>query len=160
MTDGSESSSDRVKALRQQVELSLERVPWMREVGFKLTTFEAGRVVGVQPFSEHLIGDTEAKVIHGGAITTMLDNICGMACTSRLQEFRFVSTLDLRTDYMRPAESGRPITGEAECYHLTKSVAFARAWAYHDTKDKLIAMAQAAFAINKPPPTNTAGEAT
>ncbi|MEL6861947.1 MAG: PaaI family thioesterase, partial [Pseudomonadota bacterium] len=106
---------------------------------------------------EHLIGDPKARVIHGGVITTMLDSLCGMACAVTLKELQFVATLDLRIDYMRPADTGRDIIGEAECYHVTKSVAFTRAWAYHESRDKVIATAQAAFAINKPRPTVSLG---
>jgi uncharacterized protein (TIGR00369 family) len=115
-----------------------------------VTRVERGHVWGVQPFAEHLVGDIEANVIHGGVITTLLDSFCGLACGAALEEFRFVATLDLRIDYMRPADSGRDIKAEAECYHVTKSVAFTRAWAYHDSKDKVIATAQGAFAINNP----------
>ena len=160
MDDAKIKLDKRLEAVREHVEGMTEHVPWARETGFKLLSFETGRVVGLQPFADHLVGDPDAQVIHGGIITTMLDNFCGMACSSSLSEFRFVATLDLRIDYMRPAESGRDIIGEAECYHLTKSVAFARAWAYHDTKDKLIATAQAAFAINKPRPPEDAGGAS
>ena len=53
-------------------------------------------------------------------------------------------------DARRPADPRRDIIGEAECYHLTRNVAFTRAWAYHESRDKVIATAAGAFAINKP----------
>ena len=136
--------------MRENMENMTKIVPWARETGFQVTAVEKGHIWGRQPFSEHLIGDPEDRVIHGGVITTLLDNLSGMACASALSEFRFVATLDLRIDYMRPAETECDIIGEAECYHLTRSVAFCRAWAYHETREKLIATAQGAFAINQP----------
>lgn len=152
MDESVQSLDKRIALMREHMGSMTEIVPWARETGFKVTKIEQGHIWGVQPFAEHLIGDPVSKVIHGGAITTMLDNLCGMACAAAMQEFRFVATLDLRIDYMRPADSGRDIIGEAECYHITKTVAFTRAWAYHETRDKVIATAQGAFAINKPRP--------
>ena len=140
----------RLELMRENIGLMTEAVPWAKQTGFKVTRIEKGHIWGLQPFAEHLVGDPVARVIHGGAITTLLDNLSGMACAAKLEEFRFVATLDLRIDYMRPAESDRDIIGEAECYHVTKSVAFCRAWAYHETRDKVIATAAGAFAINKP----------
>ncbi|MAV49505.1 MAG: PaaI family thioesterase [Henriciella sp.] len=140
----------RIALMRQNMGNMTKIVPWARETGFEVTAIEKGHIWGRQPFSEHLIGDPEDRVIHGGVITTLLDNLSGMACASALSEFRFVATLDLRIDYMRPAETECDIIGEAECYHLTRSVAFCRAWAYHETREKLIATAQGAFAINQP----------
>ena len=35
-----------------------------------------------------------------------------------------------------------------DCYHLTRSVAFTRAWAYHESKDRVIATASGSFALN------------
>lgn len=130
-------------------------VPWARQMGFRVTKVERGHVWGCQPYKEKLIGDPETGVIHGGVITTFLDNLCGPAAGSMLDDFRFVATLDLRIDYMRPAEPKRDILGEAECYHVTRSIAFCRAWAYHESRDKVIASAAAAFAINKARPVET-----
>ena len=148
----------RIEFMRKNMADMMKVTPWANEMGFEVTRIEKGHVWGVQPFAEHLVGDVEAQVIHGGAITTLLDNLSGMACAASLEEFRFVATLDLRIDYMRPAESGRDILAEAECYHVTKSVAFCRAWAYHENREKVIATAQGAFAINKPRKTYKKGD--
>lgn len=125
-------------------------VPWGKELGFRFDRVEPGHVWGQQPWAEHLVGDPDTGVIHGGVITTFLDNLSGMASTSALTELRFVATIDLRIDYMRPAEPRRAIIGEAECYHVTRSVCFTRAWAYHETRDKVIATAAGTFAITQP----------
>ena len=150
MDESTASLEKRIELMREHMKQITEVIPWSSELGFKVDRIEKGHVWGVQPFAEHLVGDVEAQVIHGGVITTFLDSLCGLACGAAMTEFRFVATLDLRIDYMRPAEGGRDIIGEAECYHVTKSVAFTRAWAYHESRDKVIATAQGAFAINKP----------
>lgn len=123
--------------------------PWSRRLGFRLTRLEAGHVWGLQPWKEHLVGDPETGVLHGGVLTGFLDTLCGMASSSALPEPRFVATLDLRIDYMRPAKPHQDILGEAECYHYTKNITFTRRWAYHESRDKLIASAAGAFAINR-----------
>ncbi|MEL6827005.1 MAG: PaaI family thioesterase [Pseudomonadota bacterium] len=150
MSNPMEDLDARIQFMRDNMANMMSVAPWANEMGFEVTRIEKGHIWGVQPFREHLIGDLENRVIHGGVITTLLDNLCGMSCGTSLKEFRFVATLDLRIDYMRPAESGRDVLAEAECYHITKSVAFCRAWAYHESRDKVIATAQGAFAINQP----------
>ena len=142
---------DRIAAvMREHVDLMNSAVPWGNEVGFQVTKVERGHVWGLQPWAEKLVGAPDTGVIHGGVITTFLDNLSGMACTAAMTKLRFVATIDLRIDYMRPAERGLDIIGEAECYRVTKSVCFTRAWAYHGTRDKLIATSAGTFAINKP----------
>ena len=138
------------EVMREHVNLMSSVVPWGQAVGFRVTQVEYGHVWGLQPWSEELTGDRDTGVIHGGVITTFLDNLCGMACTAAMTELRFVATIDLRIDYMRAAEKGRDIIGEAECFHRTRSVCFTRAWAYHESRDRLIATAAGTFAINKP----------
>ncbi|MEP1143132.1 MAG: PaaI family thioesterase [Henriciella sp.] len=158
MTNPMTDLDARIEFMRKNMTDMMKVTPWANEMGFEVTRIEKGHVWGVQPFREHLVGDPDTNVIHGGVITTLLDNLCGMSCSTALKEFRFVATLDLRIDYMRPAESGEDILAEAECYHVTKSVAFCRAWAYHDSRDKVIATAQGAFAINQARPTFNKGE--
>lgn len=125
-------------------------IPWGNELGFELTRAERGHVWGRQPWKETLVGDPETGVIHGSVITAFLDNLGGAASAAAMDVPHYVATLDLRIDYMRPAEPRREILGEAECYRLTRTVAFIHAWAYHESREKVIATAAAAFAITKP----------
>lgn len=150
MTDEKNDPDQMARVLHEHAGVINTVVPWGNEVGFKLTRVERGHIWGVQPWAEKLVGDPDTGVIHGGVITTFLDNLSGMSCTAALTEMRFVATIDLRIDYMRAAEKGRDIIGEAECYHVTRTVCFTRAWAYHESRDRLIATAAGTFAINKP----------
>jgi len=150
MSDDKPEVPDMAALMMQSAHVMSQVVPWGNEVNFSVSKIERGDVWGRQPWHEKLVGDPETGVIHGGVITTFLDNLCGMACTAAMTEMRFVATIDLRIDYMRPAEARREIIGEAECYHITRTVCFTRAWAYHETRDKLIATAAGTFAINKP----------
>ncbi len=159
MADASSDLEARLELMREHMCKKTDLTPWGSTLGFAPYRIEKARVWARQPWHEKLVGDVTTGVIHGGVISTMLDNMCGMSCAAAMEEFRFVATLDLRIDYMRPAEKGEDVIGEAECYHLTRSVAFCRAWAYHDTHERMIATAQAAFAINKPRPPAGEGKA-
>jgi uncharacterized protein (TIGR00369 family) len=142
-----------IAAMREHVRLMNSIVPWARHTGFEVTKVEHGHVWGVQPWDEKLVGDPDTGIIHGGVITTFLDNLSGIACNAALKSPRMVATIDLRIDYMRAAEKGIEIVGEAECYHVTRTICFTRAFAYHGTREKMIATAAGTFALtaSRPP---------
>jgi uncharacterized protein (TIGR00369 family) len=151
---GEDTNNDAmISLMRERVRLMNQVVPWARHTGFEVTKVERGHIWGVQPWRENLVGDPETGIIHGGVITTFLDNLSGMACNAALKTPRMVATIDLRIDYMRAAEKGVPIIGEAECYHVTRTVCFTRAFAYHETREKMIATAAGTFALtaSRPP---------
>src|ERR1700743_2063817 len=67
------------------------------------------------PYSEKLVGDLQTGVVHGGVITGLLDHASGLAVMVKLHELMQIVTLDLRTDYMRPAKPHAEIIAESEC---------------------------------------------
>ena len=150
MSDDATSPPEPWELMQENIEMLSGGIPWGRRMGFRFTKIEKGRSWGIQPWKDRLVGAPDTGVIHGGVLTAFLDNLCGTAASASLSKPRFVATLDLRIDYMRPAEKGRDIIGEAECYHQTRNICFTRAWAYHESRDRVIATAAGAFAINKP----------
>ena len=76
------------------------------------------------------------------------DACSGASVFMKLQQNIPIATLDLRIDYMGPAEPGRDVLARAECYRVTTHVAFARAIAYHDDESRPIATSASTFMIS------------
>lgn len=91
------------------------------------------------PYAAHLVGNPTTGVIHGGALTSLMDTACGMATLCVLPEFEVCPTLDLRVDYMHPAAPHKPVYGFAQCYRVTTDVIFTRGFAYQDDPQQPIA---------------------
>jgi uncharacterized protein (TIGR00369 family) len=86
-------------------------------------------------------------VVHGGVVTALLDESCGMAVQLALDGSRAIATLDLRIDYQKPAKPGVDIKAHSVCYHVTRSIAFVRSTAYQETEQDPVATAAACFMI-------------
>ncbi len=121
--------------------------PQSQALGLELVATEPEVVLKV-PYREDLVGEPATGVIAGGVVTTLLDLACGWATALALDEPTSFATLDLRIDYMRPAEPGRDLLASAHCYKLTRSVAFLRAVAYDADPSDPVAAAQAAFMLD------------
>ena len=99
------------------------------------------------PYAAKLVGNPETGVLHGGAIPALLDACAGAAVFAALPQLQPIATLDLRIDYLRPAEPGRDVWAEATCHHMSKNVAFVRALAFHADGETPIATAAGTFMI-------------
>lgn len=113
--------------------------PLGADLGFKLVLLEKAHAIVTVDYQEKLVGNPLTRVVHGGVITALLDHASAVAVVAALDKPTSIATLDMRIDYMRAAEPGRTIIGDATCFKITKSVAFIRGTAYHDTIDDPIA---------------------
>ncbi|WP_092386000.1 PaaI family thioesterase [Halopseudomonas salegens] len=116
-----------------------------QELGMTVEQADEQGLVLKLPYSDAIVGNPFTGVVHGGAITTLMDTCCGISTVCYLPEFEICPTLDLRIDYMHPAEPHKPIYGFAECYRLTSAVIFTRGVAYQDNRDEPIAHVVGAF---------------
>jgi uncharacterized protein (TIGR00369 family) len=132
----------------ERVRMMMQFTPHGRALGLEVLSLDGGKVLGRAPYKPELVGDPETGVIAGGVITTFLDQLCGMATVLSLRQPSMVATIDLRIDYLRPAEPGRDVLAEAHCYKVGRNVAFVRAVAFEDTQENAIAHATATFMVN------------
>ena len=130
-----------------------------RALGLELVDAAKEGVTVRLPWQEHLVGDPAGRVLHGGAVTTLIDSACGYALFTHLQELADIATLDLRIDYLKPAEAEKDVFASGEVYRLTRSIAFIRASAYQDEGDP-IANAVATFMLGANAPKYTTREKT
>lgn len=124
-------------------------IPHSKELGMVMDALEDGRAVISMPYDPRFVGDPQTGVIHGGAVSALMDTCGGAAVMSHPEAPISTATIDLRIDYMRPATPGHRITAKAECYNVTRSVAFVRATAYDEDTDRPVATATGAFTFER-----------
>jgi uncharacterized protein (TIGR00369 family) len=115
--------------------------------GLRLDRTAPGEAWSSLPYRPVFVGDTQTGVLHGGVVTAMLDESCGMAVQLALDGRRAIATLDLRIDYQKPATPGLDIKAHSVCFRVTRSIAFVRSMAYQESEDDPVAAATACFMI-------------
>lgn len=120
-----------------------------RALGVRATQIEDGACTFIVPWAEHLVGDPDTGVLHGGVITAVLDNASGQAVTRSLldPDNPSIATLDLRIDYQRPAQRGADLIVEASCYKVTRTIAFVRGIAHDGDREDPVATSVATFML-------------
>jgi uncharacterized protein (TIGR00369 family) len=81
-------------------------------------------------YDRRLVSDAGTGILASGPIVSLMDTAAGFAVWARRGRFAPQATLDLRLDYLRPSRPGRSVTGRAECYRLTRRIAFVRGLAH------------------------------
>jgi len=143
--DGSDRHDER-KLTRARV--FSRAVPHNQALGMRILEITATEVTFELPYDPKLVGNPDTGTVHGGAITALLDACSGVAVLGALAERVPIATLDLRIDYLKPAEPGKSVIGKATCYKVTRNVAFTRAVAYQDDPDDVIAHSVGTFMLS------------
>jgi uncharacterized protein (TIGR00369 family) len=117
---------------------TFDQMPFNRLLGLKVTRFEEDSVEVCFAWSEQLIGNPLQQILHGGVIASVLDVAGGiMAVSSALGRLSDVapaelvtrlgkmSTIDIRTDYLRPGR-GEQFIASARVIRAGNKVAVCR----------------------------------
>lgn len=135
---------------KRTVDRFMRGVPHLEALGIRYGDSGADWAELVMPFAPQLVAYPESGVIASGAIFTLMDSAAGLAVVVRHGALQPFGTLDLRCDYLRPAEPGRTVTGRGECYKLTRSVAFVRGIAHDGDPARPIAHVAGTFMFTGP----------
>jgi uncharacterized protein (TIGR00369 family) len=131
------------------VEFFNERIPFNQYVGMHLTSISEGRAELRVPYRPELVGDPYRPALHGGVLSALIDAAGGAACFSRVQVGDKISTIDLRVDYLRPAEL-KEVVADAEVLRVGNRVASVDVRVYHpDSPDRIIASGKAVYSIRR-----------
>lgn len=126
-----------------------ELPPHGKAIGIELVSHGDRRCRLRLPYAAHLVGDPDTGIIHGGVITALLDNASGWAVRGDAgwTPTSSMATLDLRIDYMRSAIPNMDLIADAQCYKMTRNVAFVRAIAHQGDEEDLVASSVASFML-------------
>lgn len=128
----------------------MQALPHARELNMQITELADGRATITMPYDPRLVGDPATGVLHGGAVSVLMDTASGASVMCHPAAPVSTATLDLRIDYFRPATPGQAVTARAECHHVTRSVAFVRVLATDEDESRPVAMGTGAFTLDQP----------
>jgi uncharacterized protein (TIGR00369 family) len=130
---GSGASATELSAdekMRRYAERFMAMVPHLQALGIRFEGRGPDWAELSMPYAPQLVAYPETGVIASGAIFSLMDSAAGFSVLVARGKMEPHATLDLRCDYLRPAEPGKTVYGRAECYKLTRRVAFVRGIAH------------------------------
>ncbi len=120
------------------------KFPFLEHIGAELKNYTTGTAevaLHVEPYHLQHMG-----FVHGGVISTLMDNTGWYAAVSSLDEGFTAVTMEIKINYLKPA-SGKHLLASAEVKRQGKKVAFVTI-ELHD-EGKLVAYATGTYAILK-----------
>jgi uncharacterized protein (TIGR00369 family) len=134
----------------KMIETIIRHIPHCVDLGMRLVELGPDWATLALPYDARLVGDPDSGVLHGGAVTSVIDTVCGLAVMLARGQPAGMATLDLRIDYLRPATPGEELLARAECHKLTRNIAFVRGRAYHASQPGDTVAASAAVFMLEP----------
>jgi acyl-CoA thioesterase len=123
-----------------------DNIPFVRDLGVEFVSAENGRaVLALDLVPRHL---NSWSVAHGGVLMTLLDVAMAVAGRS-LDAFAGGGvTVEMKTNFLQPANAGTRIIASAHAYHRSGSMAFCDG-EVRDLEERLIAKSMGIFKYRK-----------
>lgn len=129
-----------------------EQIPFNRYLGMEMTHLAEGFARVEIPFRPELVGDPFRPALHGGVLSALIDATGGAAVFTLVSPLDKVSTIDLRVDYLRPAELDRLVC-EAQVTRMGNRVASVDMKVFHPkTPDRIVATGKAVYNVKRTKP--------
>lgn len=138
---------DDVGRMQRFVNRFMEAVPHLQALGISYVQSGTNWAELQMPYAPQLVAYPETGVIASGAIFSLMDSAAGFSVFTTMGRFEPHATLDLRCDYLRPAKPGATVIGRAECYKMTRKVAFVRGIAHDGDPEHPIAHITGTFML-------------
>jgi len=104
---------------------------------------------GALDYDRRLVSDPVSGILASGPIVSMMDTLATIAVWIKRGGRAPQATLDLRVDYLRPAKPGESVFGRAECYRLTRRIAFIRGIAHDGDASDPVAHVAGTFMLSE-----------
>ena len=119
-------------AARQQrfVQRFMSAVPHLAALGIAYQAHGSDWAELAMPFAPQLLADPDYGIMASGVIFTLMDTAAGFSVFIAQGSMVPHATLDLRLDYLRAPARGATVIGHAECYRMTRQIAFVRGHAH------------------------------
>ncbi|BBN80588.1 hypothetical protein PA25_05730 [Pseudoalteromonas sp. A25] len=112
---------DKTLLISQVGNIFVEKMPFNRFLGISIKELSAETARIELPWQDAFIGNPSQKILHGGVISAVLDNVGGMLAAASIiyklpdeelhnvpSKLATLGTIDIRTDFLRP--------GRGECF--------------------------------------------
>ena len=123
------------------MKFTVEHSPFNRLIGIELVRLDAGEAEMRLPWREEFSRSDDSDWYHGGVLAALIDIAGDYAIASQLE--RWVATIDLRVDYLRPALRG-DLTAVARAVKVGRTVGVADV-ELRDAKGVVVAIGRAAY---------------
>ena len=143
----SADGADGAARIQRFADRFMEAVPHLQALGIRYVGSGPNWAELRMPYAPQLIAYPETGVIASGAIFSLMDSAAGLSVFVAMKRFEPHATLDLRCDYLRPARPGEAVVGRAECYKLTRRVAFVRGIAHDGDPEHPVAHVAGTFML-------------
>ena len=130
---------------RKLAPIYIEGTPHSKSLEIEFISYADGRAIFALPYEKSLVGNTSAGILHGGAITSLLDQLSGFVAIAAVGGNVSVATLNLNIDYLRAAKPGNKVLAVAHCFKTTHNIVFVRGVAHDGDESDAIAISQASF---------------